>query len=159
MRYPVLPLCLFTLLLAACGETGNPGLRLNEVCGKDSTTGDWIEIYNASSTPFRLGGHYLLKTDEDGIDHILHTFPDTVLDPGSCYVVTRLGGSLERKISRTKEVGVELVAPNDKTVDSFYRDDDVGDSPHPVGGSYARVPDGTGPWIIADRSTPGKPNS
>lgn len=148
------------LLLAACTGGSPTAVYINEICGKDSAAGDWIELYNPSNLPVDLSGYYLLKTDEDGLDFTLYEFPDgQQIGAGEFLVVSQLADDLERKISHKKEVGIELVNRHDKTVDQFYRDDEVGDTAHPVGGSYARQSDGTGPWHIAKRATPGESNS
>ena len=60
---------------------------------------------------------------------------------------------LRRHISRSKEVGIELVGPDDKTIDAFYRDEEVGEKSHPANGSYARIPNGSGDWAIVTNAS------
>lgn len=155
-RTSYLILALALALLAACSQS--PQVCINEICGKDNSTGDWIELYNAGTATVSLNGWYLLKTDEYGIDQTLFEFQNETIPPGGYLVVSRLADDLERKISHKKEVGIELVGPNDRTIDAFYRDDEIGESPHPIGGSYARFPDGNGAWQVATHSTPGTSN-
>ena len=39
------------------------------------------------------------------------------------------------------------------TIDSFYRDDEVGEKAHPANGSYARIPNGSGNWVIVTNAS------
>jgi len=146
------------LIFASCGEKSDLPLVLNEICGKEFPDNEWVEICNTSNDTVNLQGVYVLKVDEDGIDHEVFRFGNEKLAPHGIYVISSLNGKLERGISRKREVGIELVAPDDKTIDDFYRDEEVGENPHPKNGSYARIPNAEGFWQIVDNASRGMPN-
>lgn len=148
----------FCALLFSCKEDMSKPLVLNEICGKEFPNNEWIEIYNPTNEVVELKGYYLIKIDENGIDYIIYKFNGGQLGPKQVMVVSSLQKELRRGISRKKELGVELVAPDDKTVDDFYRDEEVGEHAHPVDGSYARIPNGTGPWAVVKHASRGKLN-
>lgn len=149
---------LLALALTACTQQPEKSLVLNEICGKDFPDNEWIEIYNNSDATVSLKGVYLLKIDEDGIDHVVHRFKNETIPAHQVLVVQSTMNELRSRLSRKKELGVELVGPDDKTIDAFYRDDEVGERPHPVGGSYARIPNGTGAWTIVKKASRGDLN-
>lgn len=149
---------LLVLALSGCTQKPEKALVLNEICGKDFPDNEWIEIYNNSDKEVSLKGVYLLKIDEDGIDHVVHRFKNETIKPHHVLVVQSTMNELRSRLSRKKELGVELVGADDKTIDAFYRDDEVGERPHPVGGSYARIPNGTGAWTIVKNASRGEVN-
>lgn len=136
------------------------GIVLNEICGKQSPDDDWVELYNNGSTDVQLDGVYLEKTDEDGIVETIYTVPaGTTLKAGEYKVIATLSGELQAGISNSKQVGLELKSPSGQSIDKFDRDSDVGkDNSHVEGGSYARIPNGTGKWTITATATRGAAN-
>ena len=175
----LLALCAATLALTGCktdseddltgwgnqdGE-GQPAATgqvvLNEICGKQDPDDDWVELYNKSTQPADLSGMCLIKTDEDGLDETLYTFAQgTTLEAGAYRVVSTLSGELQAGISNSKEVAITLQAADGTTLDHFDRDSDVGkDQSHATGGSYARIPNGTGSWTITTACTRGTQNA
>ena len=53
-----------------------------------------------------------------------------------------------------------LVAADGTVIDRFDRDKDVGEGvQHEAGGSYARVPNGTGSWKVVATATRGQANN
>lgn len=137
------------------------GVVFNEICGKQNPDDDWIELYNMGAKAFDLGNTTIIKTDEDGLDETIYTFPaDAKIAGGGYLVIATLTGELQAGISNSKEVGLTLVDKSGKVLDMFNRDSDVGkDVPHNEGGSYARIPDGTGRWTVADKCTRGSSNT
>ncbi len=147
------------------GETGGGSVPadvvINEVCGKQDPDDDWVEFYNKGTEDEDLSGATLVKTDEDGKTEDIYTFPSgSKIKAGGYLVVATLTGELQAGISNSKEVGLTLVASDGTVVDKFDRDSDVGkDVSHPSGGSYARIPDGTGSWQVTTSATRGTSNS
>ena len=133
---------------------------INEVCGKQDPDDDWVEIYNNSSEEKDLSGAKLMKTDEDGVTEEIYAFPANTKIGGKSYlVVSTLSGQLQAGISNKKEVALELVGQDGKSIDRFDRDKDVGtDVSHDAGGSFARIPNGTGKWSVVASATRGDEN-
>ena len=148
----------FCTLLFSCEQKPVKPLVLNEICGKEFPDNEWIEIYNPTDNVVQLKGYYLIKIDEDGIDYVIYKFKGGQLGPNQVLVVSSLQKQLRRGLSRKKELGVELVAPDDQTVDDFYRDEEVGEHAHPTNGSYARIPNGTGAWAVVKHASRGELN-
>lgn len=160
-------------LLAACKDDEEPntekpedgnytGLVLNEICGGDSNSDDdWVEIYNTSSVAINLHGVTITKIDEDGISEKLYTYPEgATLAAGAYDVKSRTSDELAAKISNSKKVSIVLEMPSDTQIDLFDKDSDVGENgSHSLGGSYARIPDGTGKWTVVSKATKGAANS
>ena len=157
---PAVALAVASLLSCQSPQTPQADtLVLNEICGKEFPNNEWVEIFNPTADTVDLRGYYLLKVDEDGIDHLIHRFKSGRLAPGEVLVVSSLEDQMRSRLSRKKELGVELVNPHDETIDDFYRDDEVGDGRgHPENGSYARIPNGSGQWTITDAATRGERN-
>ena len=155
-------LTVVTAFMVSCTSPQSPKadtLVLNEICGKEFPNNEWVEIYNPTADTIDLKGYYLLKIDEDGIDHLIHRFKHGSIAPGEVIVISSLEDQLRSRLSRKKELGVELVNPKDETVDDFYRDDEVGDNrAHPENGSYARIPNGNGRWTIIAEASRGEVN-
>lgn len=62
-----------------------PAIVVNEVESSGGVPGDWIELYNAGTTPVDLSGFRVI--DNDPL-HVAATIPDgTVIAPGGFYVV------------------------------------------------------------------------
>lgn len=162
---------LCALALTGCKDDVEPdvpadvdytGLALNEVCGDDGSTSgeeDWIEIYNTSSTAINLNGVKLIKTDEDGVSETLCTFVEGTVIAGKAYLVKSKGTDFSAGISNKKSVAITLQSPSGIEIDKFNKDLEFGaDGSHETGGSYSRIPDGTGEWTIVIEATKGAAN-
>ena len=149
---------LLLCFLSSCTRFSSKSLVINEVCGKEFPDNEWVEIYNPTDSVVHLKGIYLIKVDENGIDHLLYRFDGGTLAPGQVYVISSMHDELLRHLSRQKELGIELVGPDDKTIDDFYRDEEIGEHPHPANGSYSRIPNGTGKWAIVKQASRGELN-
>ncbi len=136
------------------------GIVLNEICGAgpESTDpegeDDWVEIYNLGISSVDLTGVQVMKIDEEGASVVMNTLAQEI--PAGGYIVLRKSeGQLAKKISNTKQVGIQLLTPAGVIIDEFDRDNHVGkDKGHNPGESYARIPNGTGSWNIAPVATP-----
>lgn len=142
-------------------KAGYDGLALNEICGKQDPDDDWVELYNSSAKDIDLAGCKLVKTDEEGQQKVIYTAPKgKTVKTGAFVVIATLSGELQGGISNSKEVGIDLQSPDGKSLSKFDRDSDVGkDNGHKAGGSYARIPDGTGKWQVVAKATRGGKNS
>lgn len=141
------------LVLGSCQQCGTKGggIVLNEICGKDSDGLEWIEIGNASNYSINLKGYKLWKMDVEGIDKKMYTFPDTILPPRA--ILTVNAEELRARIPYKKAVIVELYNAEGEIIDSFDSVEELDTESHPVGGSYARIPDLTGDWTVTDHAT------
>jgi hypothetical protein len=129
-------------------------LALNELMASNKATqadqdgeyDDWIELYNNTDAEISLLGYYLSDDEED---LTLWAFPDTSIAAGSFLIVwadkddAQVGLHASLKLSTDGET-VYLVN-SDTTVVNYCafgeQTDDMGD---------ARVPDGTGDFVIQD---------
>ena len=170
MKKFLLMSALCTLALVGCKDDSEPeiptdtdysGLVLNEICGNDGNASeeDWVEIYNTSNTTINLNGVKLVKTDEEGISEVIYTFAEGATIAGKAYLLKVKGVDFTQGISNTKSVAITLQMPSGKDIDKFDRDKELGEnSSHAVGGSYSRVPDGTGEWTVVTKATKGGAN-
>lgn len=167
MRHLVLGLIL-VVGLAACGHpvagpqlaTCRPddvsphpahcGLVLNEVAAAGRHD-DWFEVVNTSGALIDLSDYTYVDTP--GALDRAREFPAFVLAPGERHVQHvstaidgfQLGGAESLWIYRADGAAED------------HASWDKGDSP--AGGSYARRPDATGPFVEVDRDTEGAPNT
>ncbi len=171
MKKFILMSVLCALALTGCKDDSEPdftiipdadytGLVLNEVCGGDvDSKDDWIEIYNTSGNTINLEGVQLVKTDESGVSATIYTFAKGTTIAAKAYQV-RGKDDLSASISNSKSVIITLQAPSGKEIDKFNKDAEFGENgSHEIGGSYARIPDGTGDWTIMVKATKGMANS
>ncbi len=149
-----------TLALAGCGDSGpdytgggevNPGdLVVNEVSAF-GVGSDWFELYNAGGTEVDL-------TDWSFTDDIVDRsntspFPTGLTVPAGGYAHVQFDATYPGfGLKGDEELG--LIGPDGDVVDSANWDE--GESPD--GGSFARIPDGTGPFTTTSEATPGAAN-
>ncbi len=135
-------------------------IKLNEFLPNPSSGSEWVELYNNGATAVDLNGWQIRDAGGTASATI---GAGTVLQPGEWLVVNLSGDALDNTSD-----GVELYDPMGNKVD-FYNYDlcDSGaltktpgetngvvlpnagtcESGIPQDKSYARIPDGTGPWI------------
>jgi len=132
-------------------------LHINEfVAANDSTTGhsdpngqydDWIEIYNSSEEAIDLGGYSL---SDDFANAYLWTFPNNTIIEANDYLIvwadndtTENGLHAYFKLSKS---GEELILSDDEggAVDALSYGNQT------EGKSSARIPNGTGNFVISD---------
>lgn len=139
------------------------GIVLNEICGgaADNKDDDWVEICNTTNAEVDLSGVQLVKIDEDDLSETLCALANgTHVAAHGYLVVAKSEGTFSAGISNSKKVSIVLTSPSgEKEIDRFDRDAMVGkDQGHELGGSYARIPDGTGDWTIVTESSRGEAN-
>ena len=109
---------------------------------------DWIEIYNNGDGPINLYGHYL----SDDINNLTkYTFPDFILEPDQYFIVwadddEEDQGDYNHATFKLSASGEELYFsdPSLNIIDNCL----FGEQQTDMG--YARVPNGTGNFIIQD---------
>ena len=139
-------------------------LKFNEVYGAGADEEKFFELYNASDFPIKLTGVTINKDEEltwTGID-------GEVVPAKGFFAIIGGKGTTERGFtsgfSAKKSVLLELFAPDGSKIDFFQRGekDDSGAwgaSLENNKGSWSRIPDGTGKWMITAAFTPGEANS
>lgn len=124
-------------------------LTINEVESNGDDT-DWFEVMNLSDAPIDISG-YGVKDDNDARPDVIPA--GTIIEAGGIYVVDQQTATYpdgfdfglgDSDMVRLFDVDGELVAKY-----SWF-------SHAPV--TYARCPDGTGPWVATAVSTKGAPN-
>ena len=137
-------------------------LKLNEVYGAGSDEEKFFELYNAGDYPIKLTG-VTINNDEEltwtGID-------GEVVPAKGFFAIIGGKGTTERGFSSgfsaKKAVLIELFDTKGNKIDSFQRGekgDAWGASLPNNKGSWSRIPDGTGKWMMTAAFTPGVANS
>ena len=139
-------------------------LKLNEVYGAGADEEKFFELYNSSDFDIKLNGVTINK-DEDlcwtGID-------GEVVPAKGFFAIVGAKGTTPRGFSSgfsaKKSVIVELFDNKGNKIDTFQRGEKMetgewGASLNNNKGSWSRIPDGTGKWMITETFTPGAANS
>lgn len=107
---------------------------------------DWVEIYNKGSENIDISNVVIYKDAKD----VCYTFPsDSIIEGGSYIVIDRASGKFAKGISNTKSVMIQLLTPDGTVIDTFDKNTNISaEATHEIGGSYARVPNGTGDWTV-----------
>ena len=139
-------------------------LRLNEVYGAGADEEKFFELYNSGDFPIKLNGVTINKDEEltwTGID-------GEVVPAKGFFAIIGGKGTTERGFksgfSAKKSVLIELFDTKGNKIDTFQRGDKMdsgewGASLPNNNGSWSRIPDGSGKWMITDTFTPGTANS
>lgn len=126
------------------------GLVINEVAAAGEPA-DWFELFNAGDRPIELSGYFF--TDDIADRPQRGSFPaDLVIEPFGYEVIYMDDDWPGFKLAKDEELAI--FAPDGAMIDSVDWDD--GDSPE--GMSYARIPNGIGPFVTVDTPTPGAAN-
>ena len=133
----------------------NAGLLRDEVGDYD----DWIEIHNRGQHPVDVGGMYLT---DDLADPTKWQIPDgdpeqTTIAPNG-YLLFRADDEPHEGLLHAAfrlSGGGEEVGLYDRQQNLI---DTVSYGAQQADGSYGRWPDGSGPWRMLGRATPGRPN-
>jgi hypothetical protein len=146
------------------GAAVNP-IILNEVCGLAVPDNDWIELYNLSSAEVDISGFTIQKTDELGAISTICTIPALTKIAATSYLLIHKTAVapetivISAGISNTKNLKLELKNALGVTLSSFEKTASVPNATgHLAGGSYARIPNGTGDWTVVTTATPGAAN-
>ena len=118
--------------------------NLNTITDENNEYEDWIELYNTTNSPISTHGIYL--TDTIGILH-KWKLPDAVIKPNDYFIIwTDEDGSQGSNHANFKlsNIGEEIILTNS---DSSLIDS-VTYFSQPIGVSFARLPNGTGPFSL-----------
>ena len=138
-------------------------LKLNELYGAGADEEKFIELFNSSDFPIKLTGVTLSKDEENcwtGID-------GEVVPAHGVFAIVGAKGTTTRGFSSgfssKKSVLVELFDNKGNKIDQFQRGDKDaqgkwGASLPDNKGSWSRIPDGSGKWMITKTATPGALN-
>lgn len=139
-------------------------IRLNEVFGAGEAEEKFIELYNVGDEPISLKNVYILKDESTtwtGIE-------GEIIPAKGVWGIIGGKGTTERGfssgLSTNKSVLLELYAPDGTKLDSFQRGepDETGQWGTSItnldSGSWSRIPDGTGSWMITSTPTPNSLN-
>lgn len=166
MRRSVLT-ALILLCCTACGDA-NPGadpapggnnanngaatgLVINEVSSAGNGT-DWFELYNSSDTTLDLDG-YSFTDNLDSRNNVSGFRNAGMIEPGEHLLVEFDATWPGFGLRSDEELG--LIGPDDRFADTV----DWLEGESPEGGSFARIPDGTGPFQTTTSPTPGTKNT
>ncbi len=131
------------------------------IADDDGDYEDWIELYNAGSSPVELQGYGLTDTPGSDPDILFRfAFPDTTIAPGEFIMIwasgkdrSRPGAALHTDFQISSEgEPLRLSDYNGNKVDTM--------PPAPIPSDYSRgrYPDGTGDWRLFEDPTPGESN-
>ena len=139
-------------------------LKLNELYGAGADEEKFIELFNSSDFPIKLTGVTLSKDEENcwtGID-------GEVVPAHGVFAIVGAKGTTTRGFSSgfssKKSVLIELFDPKGNKIDQFQRGDKGDDGKWGVSlpdnkGSWSRIPDGSGKWMITTTITVGELNA
>lgn len=127
-----------------------PGLVVNEVAAAGDPA-DWLEVVNTGTTSIDLSLYKFSDKDDDLT--LAHTFPAITLAPGERHVEEVTDEDDGFKLGSDEEVWI-FVAATDVLVDGTDWDEKAS----PAGGSWARIPDGTGAFQTVTTDTRGVSN-
>lgn len=141
--------------VAATGDGGaSPGtlgiVVLNEVSAQSDP--DWFEIVNATTAPVDTSQFIFVDNAGDFAKAV--PFSLGVLPPGGFATVDCDGVVVPFKLGSGEELWIYRAADRAVSDGTTWA---VGDSP--PGGSYARIPDVTGPFMTTLHPTKGGPNT
>lgn len=141
-------------------------LRLNEVYGAGADEEKFFELYNSGDFPIKLNGVTINKDEE-----LTWTGIDGYVVPAKGYFsivgakgTAKENGGFKSGFSAKKSVLIELFDPKGNKIDFFQRGEKMdsgewGASLSENKGSWSRIPDGVGKWMITGSITKGVANS
>lgn len=131
-------------------------IRFNEICGaNENADDDWIELINLSDTDVDLTGFTLLKDDGNQIFQIPN---GSIIKANGLLSFNNVRDGMF-KISNSKSVNLAIETNDGDIIDFFDKDVNIGSAnSHPIGGSYVRIPDGTGDWSVSNKNSLGEFN-
>ena len=156
------------MMLCSCVETPkytpayelDGKLIINEIVpGTGESGSSWVEVVNISSSDTKIAGLRLLVTDDYYYRYVLYEAPDVVLTSGERLMISTVDGSLQAALKADKLEEVALAAGNDSIialVDVKAMSASLGIPAS--GGSWSRIPDLKGEFILTETATPAEVN-
>ena len=151
------------LLAAGCSETWGPakfkdfdGLIITEVAANaDKTqTDSWVEILNTTPREISLSGLAIYLSDDESKGEEITILDDVVAAPYSRLVLSTADYTLLKGVSSKSNFEIVLGMSADKDiVDRFSRDRDASPAATPKYGSYQRIPEVGGEWVVTNQAT------
>jgi len=142
----------FTLMPETPGAANGwyaPEVVINEVESNGDAT-DWVEIYNKGSEDVDISGWYLYDNDPVGHKNDITPVPEgTILKAGGWYVFDQ---NQNFTFGLGKDDSATIYTKDGLTADSYAW------TSH-ANGTYARIPDGTGPLVDTAVPTKGTANT
>ncbi len=129
---------------------GRCPLAVNEIAAAGRPD-DWIELVNVSAGPVDLAGFMFIDQADDPA--LAAPLLATVLAPGGRHVQTVTDADQGFQLGAADALWLYRDATTVHCDGDAWRDGDA-----PSGGSYARVPDGAGPFETTEPDTRGVPN-
>ena len=162
-RFLLPAVCL--MALAACEKTPNYAtvnldrLIVNEICPSvaDGEKG-WIEIFNPSEEPINIYGLQLKITDDYYYRGVVYQLPDISIGAGEYLVLPREGEELKADIKLSTIEEIILSTGSDDTITGLDMKEFLALGSPVSGGSWSRMPDVSGKFILSETATPGKKN-
>jgi hypothetical protein len=111
-----------------------PNIKINEVESNGGTPGDWVELFNAGSTPADISG-WVFKDNDD--THIYAIPAGTVVAPGAYYLLEEAAFGFGLGAGDSARIYTPLAAT---LVDSY-----TWTAHAPI--TYGRCPNGSGPFV------------
>lgn len=154
------------LLVLSCTEKPGrnddsmEGIVINEVSpGKTIVAESWIELYNTTSSKIHLSGMKVQLTTDKVFEEQIAELKEGVIEPNGRFLISSKSVDFSTPIIIADFEEVAILDQDGFPVNAFSVKYDLQSTAKPQpGGSFARIPDGTGDWTITDTATPGEKN-
>lgn len=138
--------------------SGLQDIIINEISpAADDSENGWIEIMNTSSSAKRIYGLKVQISDSYYYHHTVYDAPDITLEPGQRMALTS-GNELNAPLRMSDLEEVALSSASDTIITSIDVKALVASGKPAEGGSWSRIPDMSGDFIITETATKGEKN-
>lgn len=138
--------------------SGLQDIIINEISpAADDSENGWIEIMNTSSSAKRIYGLKIQISDSYYYRHTVYDAPDITLEPGQRMALTS-GNELNAPLKMSDLEEVALSSASDTLITSVDVKALVASGKPAEGGSWSRIPDMSGDFILTETATKGEKN-